>query len=739
MDKTVFISHASQDSKIAIRIAQNLEQQGYSTWYYERDSKGGGSHLEQSAKAIENAQAFLLLISEDSLQSIEVDSEFDKARREERDCVHLRVRMSDEEFRKRKPKWDMAIGSVVTTEISKQITKSIVSRIVEALENADHGERNNIPSRRSTDEVSTSEDSGAAQAGVITRVGLRDPWPSDASQIGIHDLKGIVFKNDLIEGFLQGKTKFFLSGNKGLGKTLLLRYKRSILSDQYQDIRPGRKQSSKVSFIPEDKPFLDMLAELSSVSEKHQEFLESCVNTKRLWSFALRVSALSHHPLVVRDDEPELAELDSRLKNWLLGEEQVVPTAVFREMLSRSVSEINKTMDRVGGLLDHRFRKIHSATHIFIDRVDEGLRNLSRKAWIAVQGGLVDAAWDLWSACNHVKIYATIRQEAYSNYESGVKANLHGAVTNIQYTREELQALLDQLAQSYEGKTFKQFVGLEDISHPSRPFREDSFDYVHRHTFGRPRDLVIISAELSNGKRQLDDKTFRRQIAETSSAELATNLFGEMRVFLDSLNDKDRRRHFLSLLPCNIIKREEAEKIYCEFNRIDASSFETIDPYGDTFDHPFWEMYSAGLLGIVADDPDRRMIQKFKQPDDMIHDSQSALPNVDYYFIHPALDSYIRNTTGKYNVCQHVTVGHLCPWKPYFEIILNIERYLFTIRDYEARDLTFDVLNRITKNMNSDGRFASESVDQAEWSKLQSKLKHHDEIMYWLEELVSRS
>ena len=41
---TVFISHAEEDQALALDIARGLEQAGYSTWYYERDSSPGLSY-----------------------------------------------------------------------------------------------------------------------------------------------------------------------------------------------------------------------------------------------------------------------------------------------------------------------------------------------------------------------------------------------------------------------------------------------------------------------------------------------------------------------------------------------------------------------------------------------------------------------------------------------------------------------------------------------------------------------
>ncbi len=721
----VFISHAKEDEGVAVRIAENLEDRGYSTWYYQRDSQPAITHLSQTGRAIKESESFLLLITESSLKSNEVNKEVAKAHGENRPIVPVRVKVSDQQFREVQPDWDMIIGTVVTTEISQNVTENVVTRILKALDALG---------------VQPSNEPVAAESNTRT---MQDRWLADASQIDIGHLGGIVFKTPLVEWFLNGDTKFFLSANKGLGKTLLLRYKRSLLADQYRD---HQRKKSNVFFIPENAPYLDLLDDLDSIPGQHQKFLEDVVNAKRLWSFALRVSALSHHSLLVSEKEPELKTIDQRLTDWMTGTGKVVPTSVFCEILSRPVSAINKIMDGLRRLLDQRFRQIHSATHMFIDQVDHGLRHLTRKAWIAIQAGLINAAWDLWSTNNHVKIYASIRQEAYSNSESDVSANFSSAVTNLEYTKDELIELLDQLSRTYEGKSFKQFIGRDSITHPARREPEDSFDFVHRHTFGRPRDLVIISASLSERRTPADDAHYRRTVGEASSSHLAGNIFAEMRVFLDSLNNESRRRKFLSMLPSNILTRKEAESIYCRFNDIATADFGAIDPHADQYDHPFWEMYSAGLLGILSEDLDsQRMVQEFKQPHDMIHDSQSALPNVDYYFIHPSLDRHIRNlSAGSYHVFQHIPVGHLCPWESYYSIVHEIERALFSIPDRQIRDATYQSLKHISEAVyREDETFLHSMHQQGDaWQDIRRLLSEnandkHANLLFWLEELTT--
>ena len=211
-------------------------------------------------------------------------------------------------------------------------------------------------------------------------------------------------------------------------------------------------------------------------------------------------------------------------------------------------------IDRTENFLDQKMRQIHGGTYFFIDKVDQAIRHLSRDAWIAIQAGLIEAAWETMNANSHLKIFASIRQEAFSNYQSDIKSNLFAATTSLNYSEEELHALLDRLAQCYEGcPTFADFLGLNVVRHGRRPAPEDAFQYVLRHTCGRPRDLVAIASAVSTKRSTLSESRLREIVQQTCSDVVISNLFDEMRVFLNCLGDRDARLRFLARLPSNIL------------------------------------------------------------------------------------------------------------------------------------------------------------------------------------------
>jgi hypothetical protein len=724
----VFISHAEEDSPVAIRVAHFLEDHGYSTWYRGRDTLPGISYLTQYGKAIDRADAFLLLISAHSLADADVTRELEHARARGGESRVLPVLMAvtHADVQKRRPAWNAVLGAA-PIELRADDVRPAVDRLTRALHS--WNVQPQIAGRDRKKRQRTPDPRSAHMARL---------WASDANQIDIHDLDRVVFRNAVVDEFLQGHSKYFVSANKGLGKTLLLTYKRSLLTEGVQH--------SRAFLVPEGKPYLDFMSDLPEQSAAHQTFLATLVNAKRLWALAFRVSALSHHPaLFGAEDANDLKRLPRRLAGWLQGA-KVEPTVVFKEVLSSTMKQINRLIDDSENFLEHKFRQIHSGMFFFIDKVDQGIRTLPRQSWVYVQAGLIEAAWDAMTANSHVKIYASIRQEAFFNYESDIKTNLDSATTIIRYSDSDLNRLLDQLSACYEGgKTFKEMVSLCVVRQPQNAIPEDSFQYLKRHTLGRPRDLVLIAAELSKSQGALTETSYRKIVRDRSASVLVANVFEEMRVFVECLNDRRERLRFLSLLPHNILTRQDAILVYCAFNDLNPADFPEVGPDAEGLRHPFWELYSAGLLGVVVRSQEEETArQRFKQPSDLIDDSQSALPQVDFYLIHPSLDELIRKqrASGGYNVFQRITVGHKCPWESHYGVLYEIERALFSMHDQELCGLVHDVLNELGVVLTLAGRSSIPSAlaTSRTWAELAEKSRHRrqDEFFSWLEELLQR-
>jgi tRNA A-37 threonylcarbamoyl transferase component Bud32 len=719
-----YIAHVAEESLLARRIGHELEGMQYACWFYGRDAIPGVPFSSQARAAIERSQAALLLVSRPALRSVDFEREIEHAHRIGCPILPLLIDISREEFEKITPAWRCMLGTSPTIEYRRtEPLFELLGRLETSAQTLGIGSAHVTRA--------APVESARQCAGQI--------WATDANQIDILDLDRVLFRNDAIHDFLVSKHRHFISASKGFGKTLLLTCKRHLLTQS------NARGNQPVAMVPEGRPYLDFMSEMRTLSSRYEQPLSELSNTKRLWNAAFRVSAISHQPSVLEaSDGEELAAFPDRVRRWLHGA-KIQPTLVFKELTSLRVSEANRLIDDTENFLDQKMRQIHGGVYFFIDKVDQAIRHLSRDAWIAIQAGLIEAAWETMNANSHLKVFASIRQEAFSNYQSDIKSNLFSATTSLNYTEEELQALLNQLARCYEGSpSFADFLGLNVIRHGRRPAPEDSFRYVRRHTCGRPRDLVAISAEISANRSSLSEKRLREIVQQTSSTVVVSSIFDEFRVFLNCLGDREARLRFLAGIPSNILEKADAVRVCEEFNGLEPGTLEHFGEDSGGIFHPFRDLYLAGMLGVVQRDPELGIaLQRFRRPHDSLTYSAAELPSSPVFLIHPALDAFIRSqrTRTPFLAFQHVPVGDNLPWEPYFPTLIQIEKQLHKVEDREFVDLAYQVVKRVQAYLTSGKPpFARVEIESSqEWRALAA---HGDgdaycESLLWLEELLN--
>lgn len=129
----IFISHVEENSSLAVKIAQGLEQNGFSTWYYERDSLPGPSYLLQTATEIEKSQAVVIIISPHSLGSHQVTKEVIRAHESGKPFIPILTSITHVEFSTRQPEWREAIGSATSITVPRGGVAQIMPRILDGL------------------------------------------------------------------------------------------------------------------------------------------------------------------------------------------------------------------------------------------------------------------------------------------------------------------------------------------------------------------------------------------------------------------------------------------------------------------------------------------------------------------------------------------------------------------------------------------------------------------------------
>jgi len=717
-----YIAHVAEESILAKQICHALERESYSCWHYGRDAIPGVPLGAQSNIAIEKSQATILLISRQTLRSVDFEREISHTHSLGSPLLPLLIDISREEYEQLAPAWCYMLGASPIIEVRRpHPLEEIVARIVVAAKSLKIAESSTI---------SAPAPSTGACVGQI--------WATDANQIDIDDLDRVLFRNQAIDDFIKSKHRHFISAAKGFGKTLLLTAKRQYLR---RSKAPSR-QTTKV--VPEGRPYLDFMSELRSLSDRYQKPLSDISNTKRLWSTAIRISAISHQPAVIDpSDILEIEAFPSRVQRWLKGS-PIQPTVVFKELTMLRISELNRLIDRTENFLDEKVRQIHGGMLFFVDKVDQAVRHLSRDAWIAVQAGLIEAAWEIMNANSHLKLFASIRQEAFTNYQSDVKSNLFGATTTLDYSEEELRALLNQLSSCYEGsKSFTEFLGLNVVRHGRRAVPEDSFQYVLRHTCGRPRDLVAVASAVSSVRSSLNEQRLREILQETTRAVVVSNIFDETRAFLSCLGDRESRLRFLSQLPSNILTKQDAIKICEDFNGLPHGSITHFGEDSEDIFHPFRDLFFAGLLGVIRFDPEQGVAnQQFRQPNDSIPHDATDLPDSPFFLIHPALDTFIRaqRTRKPFLQFQHITVGENQIWESRYSTIYEIEKSLQQVEDPHFVESAHQLLRRFEAAFQSAADpFGRVGIEMSDTWKRMIERQNNDaccDAVLWMEKLL---
>jgi TolB-like protein len=86
-----FISYASHDAAVATGLVEALERAGVSCWIAPRDVRAGALYADAIVRAITGARAFVLVLSESSIDSSHVGKEIERASSKKRPIIALRI------------------------------------------------------------------------------------------------------------------------------------------------------------------------------------------------------------------------------------------------------------------------------------------------------------------------------------------------------------------------------------------------------------------------------------------------------------------------------------------------------------------------------------------------------------------------------------------------------------------------------------------------------------------------
>ncbi|HEV7736647.1 MAG TPA: hypothetical protein VGO47_04650, partial [Chlamydiales bacterium] len=286
---------------------------------------------------------------------------------------------------------------------------------------------------------------------------------------------------------------------------------------------------------------------------------------------------------------------------------------------------------------------------------------MSEDVWINAQLGMMKIARDICQRHKHIKIFVSIRSEAFNNLEAQTSLQYQNISSILTYTKTQIQEIFEQniaitekqkLARADAVDSIERFVGFSKMDHRfvrdnGRPRKEETFDFIYRHTFGRPREIVLMGSkieEISPRERNRDNEAVREVVNSVGGDVLLQQLKREIIPYFES----EVFNKFCELVGSNVISTEQAKIISAEIS--DGMGFQ-----GDVFSY----LYSIGLVGTTEWNFRRNQFAQKFLPVGHYSLSANIPPKASKYFvIHSAVDKTLRDIHGRHFYNDNNIIGN---------------------------------------------------------------------------------
>lgn len=534
-------------------------------------------------------------------------------------------------------------------------------------------------------------------------------WVTEGAK---HDLDiNNIFTNSSINDFLHSNDIHYLIASKGMGKTLLLRYKKSYLQNKTPD--------SGITILPENQD-IDTVRFTRDIPNDIKMYLsEQKMAWKDLWEISIALSAILCFPFEKNIERIDChKKLSKTLKNISIFSDELKEFSHNRikinpsDIISRFIldSPLSKTKrlinEQIQNLTNIYRTFIRSGVYIFIDSVDQAFQEILEDSndrkndmsiWIEGQLGLLNASWEINRQNQHIKVYTSIRQEAFSKRKYDNSQSIEGSTLQLTYSKIELLKMFNMAIQSYEKSNgitnIKQFAGLDRIYNRTIGIDEDIFDYIYRHSLGTPRSLMVIGDAISkrldrsNDYEVINDQ-FRSIVAQKASYSIIKSYSKEMSIFLDALHDQNILKEILRSINSNILCDRYIFRLCKRINQCSAKNQDScLKCDHSIYSHPFCELLNIGLIGQIKTSyiaGGNTEIQDFKKPYEFDWSCKN-LPQSKYFIVHPALRKAIKKNHTDYKLDARILVGDEVEWKHEYYDILNKER-VNIFMSYSSKD-----------------------------------------------------
>ena len=300
-------------------------------------------------------------------------------------------------------------------------------------------------------------------------------------------------------------------------------------------------------------------------------------------------------------------------------------------------------------------RSIKGSFAMFIDRLDQALNTCLERSedhslddqkgnsyhflvWRHAQTGLLESSYEIYTLNRHIKIYCTARKESLGM--KYLKENLREYATELEYNYEELEEIFvnnikevnkAKLIEPNAKDPFNRLFGFNEIPHIHAKDEkgvaktESVFGLIYRHTFGRPREIVVVGRKLfedvldRENYRKIDQErrmeAVRRKVDNTAYEVL----------FEDYTN---------GIVPS--FKEDIFEELIEKVNSNVFAETQLRNLHSDDYNY----LYRLGLIGYVKSNQ-----QHFVPAASHVNNENLMIEKSEYYLVHPAADRKLQRTT----------------------------------------------------------------------------------------------
>lgn len=519
---------------------------------------------------------------------------------------------------------------------------------------------------------------------------MRPVWILDADGIEFDNREiNNIYRTNTVDEFLDNEKKLGIAAPRGLGKTFLIKAKRMIMQNKHGVIC---------------LPINSMVDTISSpkFSDSNSRFFEDYINWKLLWKVSIQAAIIKQYWGYNLNDM--LQNIYSEKLNCEIKKLLSLNFTRISEYVNYLICNERKATNIIFtncNCLDVIFNSINTPICAFIDKVDQAFSNQAHEIigqskmstgprnasfWQFAQLSLADVSYELLAKNAHIKIYYSIRSEALVDAAqiSETFQNVKQYYCELSYSREELQEMYCQYIRFEKDENL--YDSSYKVENPSIAFlgidkidckyidntNEPVFEYILRHTFLRPRDIMDICYHLYAANLKLVDKdNLEDKIREIVNRESQVNLetyISSTEKMLFGIN-REHIEYLCQLINVNVMNLKYLKYICQRLNE----NFKDINSFVCDKDcqnceelHPFCQLYNIGLIGYLWESrTDEASIRFYNQSDSIIGSANHVLPVAKYYYLHPCLASKSEHTrifrqrdSGRFNFARNVLVKH---------------------------------------------------------------------------------